>query len=147
MRRARLWILVACLSAASGVAWAHHSYAMFDTSATKNVSGTVAKLEWQNPHAFLWVYVPSPDKAGKYDLWGFENGSPSVLQGYGWNKDVLKAGVKQAEISWYPDAGHFPMLEEPQRFAERLKAFLDQEDGMQAPQVSASLSPLPSVTL
>ena len=82
MRHARLWTLVACLSAASGAAWAHHSYAMFDTSGTKTVSGTVAKLEWMNPHAFLWVYVPSADKAGKYDLWEFENGSPSVLQGY-----------------------------------------------------------------
>ena len=59
MRYARLWVLVACLSAASGAAWAHHSYAMFDTSGKKTVNGTVAKLEWMNPHAFLWVYVPS----------------------------------------------------------------------------------------
>ena len=100
MRRAPLWILVACLSAASGAAWAHHSYALFDTSGTKTVNGTVAKVEWMNPHAFLWVYVPSTDKAGKYDLWGFENGSPSVLQGYGWNKDVLKAGDKVAIEYW-----------------------------------------------
>ena len=100
MRRPPLWVLVACLASASGAAWAHHSYALFDTSGTKSVSGTVAKLEWMNPHAFLWVYVPSPDKAGKYDLWGFENGSPSVLQGYGWNKDVLKAGDKIAVEYW-----------------------------------------------
>jgi hypothetical protein len=73
---------------------------MFDTSGTKTVAGTVAKLEWQNPHAFLWVYVPSADKAGKYDLWGFENGSPSVLQGYGWTKDALKAGDKIAIEYW-----------------------------------------------
>lgn len=100
MRRASVSILATGLLAASGVVWAHHSYALFDTSATKNVSGTVAKLEWQNPHAFLWVYVPSRDGAGKYDLWGFENGSPSVLQGYGWNKDSLKAGDKIAIEYW-----------------------------------------------
>ena len=59
----------------------------------------------------------------------------------------MQKGIGHAQIERLPLAGHFPMLEEPQRFAERLKAFLDQEDGMQAPQVSASLSPLPSVTL
>ena len=39
-------------------------------------------------------------------------------------KDVLKAGVKQAEIAWYPDAGHFPMLDTPERFIENVRGFL-----------------------
>jgi len=39
---------------------AHHSYAMFDGSKTLTVSGTVAKLEWANPHVFIWMYVPNP---------------------------------------------------------------------------------------
>ena len=98
MSAARLGFSAACLFAVSGAAWAHHSYAMFDTSGTKTVP--VTKLEWMNPHAFLWVYVPSTQKAGTYDLWGFENGSPSVLQGYGWNKDTLKAGDKIAVEYW-----------------------------------------------
>ena len=100
MRRARLGLIIVCLTAVTGAASAHHSYAMFDTSGTKTVNGTVAKVEWVNPHSFLWVYVPSTQKAGTYDLWGFENGSPSVLQGYGWNKDVLKAGDKIAVEYW-----------------------------------------------
>jgi hypothetical protein len=100
MKHGRLGVLALSLSA-SGVALAHHSYAMFDTSATSTVNGTVAKLEWVNPHAFIWVYVPSRDKPGTYDLWGFENGSPSVLQGHGWNKEVLKAGDK-IEIDYWP---------------------------------------------
>ena len=78
----------------------HHSYAMFDTTRTATVTGTVAKLEWVNPHAFLWIYVPNPAKPGTYDLWGFENGSPSVLQAHGWNKEVLKAGDKLAVEYW-----------------------------------------------
>jgi hypothetical protein len=100
MRRGPLAVLALCLYALTGAVSAHHSYALFDTSGTKSVSGTVAKLEWSNPHAFLWVYVPSTDTAGKYDLWGFENGSPSVLQGYGWSKDVLKTGDKIAIEYW-----------------------------------------------
>ncbi len=38
---------------------------------------------------------------------------------------VLKEGVKHAEISWYPDAGHFPMLDNPERFNENLRTFLN----------------------
>jgi hypothetical protein len=92
MKYARLGFLALSVTAFQGIALAHHSYAMFDASRTSKVTGTVAKLEWMNPHSFLWVYVPNRDKPGTYDLWGFENGSPSVLQGHGWNKDVLKAG-------------------------------------------------------
>ncbi len=39
--------------------------------------------------------------------------------------EVLKQGVKQAEISWYADAGHFPMLDTPERFNENLRTFLN----------------------
>lgn len=38
--------------------------------------------------------------------------------------EVLKKGVVGSEISWYPDAGHFPMLDAPQRFNENLRSFL-----------------------
>jgi hypothetical protein len=96
----RLRFLAFFLLAPAGTVLAHHSYAMFDTARTGMVTGTVAKLEWMNPHAFLWVYVPNPDKPGTYDLWGFENGSPSVLQGHGWNKEILKAGDKITVEYW-----------------------------------------------
>jgi pimeloyl-ACP methyl ester carboxylesterase len=56
----------------------------------------------------------------------------------------MQKGIGHAQIERLPLAGHFPMLEEPQRFAERLKAFLDKEDGLQSPQTSTSLSPSPS---
>ena len=88
-----LWPFVLALSGI-GSAFAHHTYAMFDGTATRTVSGTVAKLEWKNPHVFLWVYVPSRENAGKYDLYAFENGSPSVLSDHGWTPTVLKPGDK-----------------------------------------------------
>ena len=56
----------------------------------------------------------------------------------------MQKGIGHAQIERLPLAGHFPMLEEPQRFADRLKAFLDKEDGVQSPQASTSLSPSPS---
>lgn len=90
---------------------AHHSYAMFDGSGTRTVNGTVAKLEWANPHVFVWVYVPNPKKPGSYDLWAFENGSPSVLSARGWSKQALKAGDK-VTVEYWPlrdgrNGGHF----------------------------------------
>lgn len=97
----RLAVLLSLLAMPAGMALAHHSYAMFDTARTGKVAGTVAKLEWTNPHAFLWVYVPSTAKPGTYDLWGFENGSPSVLQVHGWTRDALKAGDK-VDIEYWP---------------------------------------------
>src|SRR5262245_10628958 len=105
-----LWPLVLVLSGI-GSALAHHTYAMFDGTATRTVSGTVAKLEWKNPHVYLWIYVPSKESAGKYDLYTFENGSPSVLSDRGWTPTTLKPG-DQVTIEYWPlkdgrHGGHF----------------------------------------
>jgi hypothetical protein len=69
---------------------AHHSYAMFDNTRRLTVSGTVAKHEWKNPHTYIWVYVQSTQQPGKYELYGFENGSPNAMQKEGWSKDSLQ---------------------------------------------------------
>jgi hypothetical protein len=85
-------LLFAPLLWAAGVASAHHTYSMYDQTRHLSVSGTVAKFEWRNPHAFIWLYVPSQATPGKYDLFALENGSPTVLAKEGWNKDILRAG-------------------------------------------------------
>ena len=59
----------------------------------------------------------------------------------------MQKGIGHARIERFPLAGHFPMLEEPQNFSERLKAFLDMENVAQPSQSSVSLTPSPSVTL
>lgn len=53
----------------------------------------------------------------------------------------MQKGIPQAQIERFPLAGHFPMLEEPQDFAERLKAFLDRETPVQSA-AQAQPSPL-----
>ena len=60
----------------------------------------------------------------------------------------MQKGIPQARIERFPRAGHFPMLEEPQQFSEKLKQFLDQDD-MARPvgQPVGSPNPVPSVTL
>lgn len=70
---------------------AHHSIsAEFDTTKPVTVTGTVTKLDWMNPH--IWVYVSVKDAAGKITKWQFEGGPPNSLRRNGWTKDALKEG-------------------------------------------------------
>ena len=59
----------------------------------------------------------------------------------------MLSGIPQAYIERFPLAGHFPMLEEPQSFAEKLRSFLDKDYGSQSLQTQSSPIPAPSVTL
>ena len=93
-RRLGLAFAVALALGIAGGAAAHHSYAMFDAARTETVTGTVAKLEWTNPHVFIWVYVPNRGSANGYDLYAFENGSPNVLLRRGWSKETFAVGEK-----------------------------------------------------
>lgn len=83
------WLLAGALLAV-GPALAHHSYAMFDGTKRMTVAGTVAKLEWQNPHVFVWVYVPQA--AGGHLLYGIESDSINALVRRGWSKTSLEPG-------------------------------------------------------
>jgi pimeloyl-ACP methyl ester carboxylesterase len=62
----------------------------------------------------------------------------------------MQKGIAHAQIARFPQAGHFPMLEEPQKFSETLKAFLDKETEVPIPHpvsVAPIPTPTPSVTL
>jgi len=59
----------------------------------------------------------------------------------------MQKGIGHAYIERFPLAGHFPMLEEPQNFSERLKAFLDREEPAPVMQSQASPLNITSVTL
>jgi hypothetical protein len=105
-----------CLGAALGLvgaatAAAHHSYAMFDATRTLKVTGTVAKIEWTNPHAFVWVYVPNAKQGSGFDLYAFENAPPSALAREGWSKTTFATG-EPVTIEYWPlldgrTGGHF----------------------------------------
>jgi hypothetical protein len=96
---------------AAATAAAHHSYTMFDSTRTLKVVGTVAKIEWTNPHVFVWVYVPNAQRKSGYDLYGFENGAPNALERLGWSKTTFATG-EPVTIEYWPlldgrTGGHF----------------------------------------
>lgn len=89
----RLVLALIGLSAALPLA-AHHSYALFDLSKPVTINGTAAKLEWRNPHIFVWMYVPDKTQKSGYQLYAFESGSLVIMARQGWNQDVITAGEK-----------------------------------------------------
>jgi hypothetical protein len=87
MRAARLLVLVVVALPAL----AHHSFsAEFDEKATTTLTGAVTKVEWFNPH--IWVYLDVKDTEGKPQHWQCEGGAPNSLVRNGWTKSSLKQG-------------------------------------------------------
>ena len=71
-------------------AWAHHSQSEYDLRSKVEVEGTVTKIEWRSPHA--WIYVDAGDAKGQKVSWSFELPSPVTLMRRGWTRDSLKPG-------------------------------------------------------
>jgi hypothetical protein len=72
---------------------AHHAFAAeFDAKKPVKLRGTVTKMEWINPHAWIHVDVKKPD--GSIEEWMVEAGTPNTLLRRGFTKDSLKAGTE-----------------------------------------------------
>jgi hypothetical protein len=80
--------------ALTAVALAHHSFAAeYDAAKPVNLTGTVTKVEWMNPH--IWFYVDVKDEAtGQINNWAAEMGSPNALTREGWTRNTMKLGTK-----------------------------------------------------
>ena len=86
-KRLRLLASLAMLSSPALLS-AHHSVvAYYDTNTQLTLTGAVTKIEWTNPHAF--VYIDVRDGQGKTTNWAVETDSPNVLSRAGWSKSTL----------------------------------------------------------
>jgi hypothetical protein len=89
--------LVSTLALTLGLAFgvspllAHHSFAAeFDGTKAVDLTGTVTKVDWVNPHSWIYIDVKSDD--GTVANWGLETGPPNVLYRGGWRRDTVKPG-------------------------------------------------------
>jgi Family of unknown function (DUF6152) len=81
------------LVAAAAPAFAHHAFAAeFDAKKPVKLRGTVTKMEWINPHTWIYMDVKKPD--GTVEEWMIEAGTPNTLLRRGFTKDSLKAGTE-----------------------------------------------------
>jgi hypothetical protein len=73
--------------------WAHHAFqAEFDDKKPVHLKGTVTKMEWINPHA--WIHIDVADADGKVTSWMVECGSPNIMLRRGFTKDSLEFGTE-----------------------------------------------------
>lgn len=91
----RLVKILLATAIAAGVAMpvqAHHSFAMFDNTKEKVLTGTIREFQWTNPHT--WIQVTVPGANGKTEEWSIEGSSPNGLTRQGWKRNSLKPGDK-----------------------------------------------------
>ena len=92
MNSKRFSVLVLAVGLLSVVPmFAHHAQTLYDRESSVTVEGTVTKMEWTNPHIFLFFDVKGAN--GSVENWGTEFSSPVTLRrNYGWSKDTFKPG-------------------------------------------------------
>jgi hypothetical protein len=94
------FIAVAILSFSATVsAWAHHAFAAeYDADKPFELTGILTKVEWVNPHS--WIYVDVTGSDGKVTNWQFEFGAPNALVRRGLHKSDLAIG-KEVHVKGY----------------------------------------------
>ena len=76
-----------------GTIQAHHTFSgEFDSTQPINLRGTVVRMEWINPHA--WLHLSVTDENGDSVTWMIEAGPPGALVRRGWRKDSVIPGIE-----------------------------------------------------
>jgi len=86
----RLFVLALALAGATSL-WGHHSLAAeYDTKKPIKLTGKMTKIDWRNPHA--WIYVDAKMPNGSVEKWQCELGSPNAMTRAGFYQDSIKIG-------------------------------------------------------
>ena len=102
---------------------AHHAFnAEFDGNRPVKLQGTVTKMEWINPHAWIHVDVKGPD--GKVVSWMVEGGAPNGLLRRGFTKESLLPGTEIVVAGYQAKDGANRMNGRDITFANGQKLFM-----------------------
>jgi hypothetical protein len=87
----KILLIVSALLIVSTQALAHHAFsAEFDDKKPLQLKGTITRMEWINPHA--WLHIDVKDANGKVTSWDIELGPPNALVKRGWTKTSVPVG-------------------------------------------------------
>jgi hypothetical protein len=88
--KAAVWIAGMMLLLMAPAVNAHHSVSMYDMEHPSTYKGVVNRIEWTNPHAY--VYLDVKDDKGQVTEWAMEINSPNFLRHNGWTSTTVKPG-------------------------------------------------------
>ena len=91
MKKALLVVLAVVVSPLVASLMAHHSFdAEFDRNKPITLNGEVTRVEWTNPH--IWIFIDVTEESGEVTNWGVEGSAPNALFRRGWRQDSVKFG-------------------------------------------------------
>ena len=101
-------LLLACLLSGAPTL-AHHSITgVYDSTKKIELSGTVSKVDWINPH--IYVYLDVKDAAGKVQTWKFESIPVAFARKAGLTKERMSAPGQVLKVTGYPARNGTPGL-------------------------------------
>ena len=78
---------------------AHHAFtAEFDADKPVKLNGAVTKVEWVNPHS--WLFIDVKDPKGETSSWAIELAAPNSMLRRGWNKNSIPVGTLVVVEGW-----------------------------------------------
>jgi hypothetical protein len=117
-------------------AWAHHSFAAeFDRGKVVNLEGTIVKMEWVNPHAWIHVAVQNPD--GTSTTWMVEANTPNGLLRRGFTKKSLEEGTEVLVKGYQAKSGDNKINGSSMTFKDGRKLFLGSSSGDEEPDATS----------
>ena len=133
--RNKLMLLIAAaglLLAAVAPVLAHHAFAAeFDANKPVKFTGTVAKVDFINPHS--WIHLDVKDASGKVTRWMIEGGSPNTLFRRGITKDSLPEGTQITVDGYQAKDGSNKANGRDVTYADGRKIFLSNSNPNEGP--------------